>query len=477
MSTKTSLSRFTRLFATFFALILLLGVGYFNASACLGCSMMSGTKTVSGSFSESGTVIYTVTITNSGVISQEDNAGDEFSDVLPALLTLVSANATSGTAVASVVTNTVTWNGTLAPLGGSVTITITATINTGTAGLTISNQGIINYDADGNETNESGTLTDDPGTVPSPDPTSFTVEATSPNVTGTKTVSGTYAVGSTVTYTVSLNNIGEGTQGDNPGDEFTDILPSSLTLASATATSGTAVANVGTNTVMWNGSIPASASVTITITATIEAGTEGTTVSNQGTINYDYDGNGTNEETKLTDDPTVVGKSDPASFTVGAAPEPTPEVTPVVEIVVTAAPPPETPLCENHNFEENGVVRSSTSDAYGYAINCRVLYQNGAPTDWLGGSLYNAGSIGIPGVLDLGVQQAVDIFSPSGQNNFQGGAVFCLRGTGWLIWIAADGQPRYAEVIGSYTVPEFEGFTCATLFEPGTLVLVSEEPA
>jgi hypothetical protein len=31
-------------------------------------------------------------------------------------------------------------------------------------------------------------------------------------------------------------------------------------------------------------------------------------------------------------------------------------------------------------------------------------------------------------------------------------------------------------VIGSYSVPEFEGFTCATLFEPGTLVLVSQNP-
>jgi hypothetical protein len=106
-----------------------------------------------------------------------------------------------------------------------------------------------------------------------------------------------------------------------------------------------------------------------------------------------------------------------------------------------------------------------------------VLYQNGKPTDWLGGDLYSAGSIGIPGIVELGVQTAVDIFSPPGRNVFEGGAVFCLRGEGSLIWIAASGQPRHAEIIGSYTVPEFEGFTCATLFEPGTLVLVNQKPA
>ena len=59
---------------------------------------------------------------------------------------------------------------------------------------------------------------------------------------------------------------------------------------------------------------------------------------------------------------------------------------------------------------------------------------------------------------------------------FEGGAVFCLRGEGALIWLAASGMPHYPEIIGSYSVPEFPGFTCATLFEPGTLVLVSKNP-
>ena len=62
-------------------------------------------------------------------------------------------------------------------------------------------------------------------------------------VTATKTVAGTFAPGSTVTYTVTISNTGSGATADNPGNEFTDVLPAGLTLVSATASSGTAVAN------------------------------------------------------------------------------------------------------------------------------------------------------------------------------------------------------------------------------------------
>ena len=58
----------------------------------------------------------------------------------------------------------------------------------------------------------------------------------------------------------------------------------------------------------------------------------------------------------------------------------------------TLPPPPPTPVCEDHNFAEGGIVRASTRDGLDYGINCRVLYQNGEPTDGLGGDLYNAGA-------------------------------------------------------------------------------------
>jgi uncharacterized repeat protein (TIGR01451 family) len=94
-------------------------------------------------------------------------------------------------------------------------------------------------------------------------------------IDATKTVSGNFQVGGSVTYPVVLSNGGRGPQPDNPGDEFVDVLPSALQLVSASATSGTAVATIVTNTVTWNGSIPAGGSVTITITATISPGTGG----------------------------------------------------------------------------------------------------------------------------------------------------------------------------------------------------------
>jgi uncharacterized repeat protein (TIGR01451 family) len=273
--------------------------------------IVTGTKTVSGTFTTGGTVTYTVTLTNSGGSAQGDNPGNEFTDVLPASLTLVSASATSGAAVATVGTNTVTWNGAI-PAGGSVTITITATIDAGTGGQTISNQGTISYDADGNGTNEATGSTDDPGTGAPNDSTSFGVIA-APSITGTKTVSGAPVEGQNITYTVVLTNNGSAAQPDNAGNEFTDVLPASLTLVSANATAGTAAANVGTNTVTWNGTIAAGGSVTITIIATVDPGTAGQTISNQGTFIFDGNADGTNETSGVTDNPATATPGDPTS--------------------------------------------------------------------------------------------------------------------------------------------------------------------
>ena len=162
----------------------------------------------------------------------------------------------------------------------------------GAAGLTVSNQGTINYDADGNLTNESSTQTDDPGVAGAANPTAFLVVSPA-TVSGTKTVAGTFVAGGNVTYTIGLFNAGPNAQFDNPGNEFVDVLPPQLQLVGVSATSGTAVATVGTNTVTWNGAIPANSSVTVTITATINPTGGGQIILNQGTTNIDAAGNGT----------------------------------------------------------------------------------------------------------------------------------------------------------------------------------------
>jgi uncharacterized repeat protein (TIGR01451 family) len=141
-------------------------------------------------------------------------------------------------------------------------------------------------------------------------------------VVGTKTVSGPFNPGVSIAYTIVLSNTGSAAQPNVAGsDELTDVLPSSLALVSATATAGTATATPATNTVVWNGSIAGGGSVTVTIQATVKAATAlGTVVSNQGTVHYDGDGDGTNETAVPTDDPGPSGASDATDFTVTAPP-------------------------------------------------------------------------------------------------------------------------------------------------------------
>jgi len=178
--------------------------------------IITATKTVAGNFEQLGDITYTVIITNSGTSAQLDNPGNEFVDVLPGGLTLVSATSTSGTA--STAGNTVNWNGSVPASGGSVTITISATINSGTTG-SVSNQGTVNYDADGNGANEISLLTDDPGVAGATNPTTFTLNPP-PSVTlalagnplnengGVATVTATLSATSSQPVTVNLSLTG-----------------------------------------------------------------------------------------------------------------------------------------------------------------------------------------------------------------------------------------------------------------------------
>jgi fimbrial isopeptide formation D2 family protein len=157
---------------------------------------------------------------------------------------------------------------------------------------------------------------------------SETTTVTTPLVwmgTRAKTVlanAGRFVINEAVTYTITLTNAGDGAQADNPGHELTDTLPSALALVSADATSGAVAADVAGNTVTWDGSLPAGASVTLTIHATVRPTVGlGTTVSNQATVSYDPDADGTNEATTLTDDPDEPGTSDPTRFVVVSPPQ------------------------------------------------------------------------------------------------------------------------------------------------------------
>jgi len=242
-----------------------------------------------------GSLTYTITASNAG---PSNASGATVSDTFPASLTCTwtCVGAGGGTCPAS-------GSGNIAssvnlPAGASVTFTATCAVSATAIG-NISNTATVAAPAGVTDPTSGNNSATDVDTV------------VGSQVTATKTASGTFVVGSTVTYTIILGNAGPGPQGDNPGNELTDVLPATLALISATASSGTAVASVPTNTVTWNGSIPAGGSVTITITATILPAANGASVSNQATAAFDADGNGSNESSALSNDPRQVGSNNP----------------------------------------------------------------------------------------------------------------------------------------------------------------------
>jgi uncharacterized repeat protein (TIGR01451 family) len=141
-------------------------------------AFVTGTKSVTGQFVPGGAVTYTIVLSNSGPGTQADEPGPELSDVLSMELEQISATATSGTIAITDTppTHTLTWDGSI-PAGGTVTITIHATIGAGVPpGTSVANQGNIFYDSDGDGTHDSVSNTDDPA-APGPGPTFFTVGA------------------------------------------------------------------------------------------------------------------------------------------------------------------------------------------------------------------------------------------------------------------------------------------------------------
>ena len=244
-----------------------------------------------------GDLTYTITAGNAGPSNAPTTT---LTDAVPAGTTFVSLTSPGGwscntpaVGAGGVVSCT---HGYLPP--GNHVFTLVVKVNPGTAaGTVISNRASLTMGQFTTDPNPGDTVaTADttvaagggPGPGPGPDP------APEVAVTGRMYGAGSFDEGSVVTYTVVLENVGPGPQADNPGDEFTDVLPGALTLLGAEATSGETLAFTSTNTVTWNGSIPAGGSVTITITARMDA-PSGATIANSGTIAFDADGDGSNE--------------------------------------------------------------------------------------------------------------------------------------------------------------------------------------
>jgi uncharacterized repeat protein (TIGR01451 family) len=282
-------------------------VGYFEvlafATADLSIAKVEGADPVA----IGAQLAYTITVTNAG---PDLAAAASWSDTLPAGTTFVSLTGPGGWICSTPVVGAggaVSCSiATLAP--GSAAFTLTVTIGPGfVGGALLSN------------TATATSTTADPDTVDR-SATETTTILSPAAVAATKSAAGEFIPGSLLTYTVVLSNPGPAAQGDNPGDEFVDVLPAELILLGATATSGSAVADVPNGTVTWNGAIPVGGSVTITIEALIAPGVaDGTVIANQGTVHYDADGNGSNEATAPTDDPATGTVGDPTEIFVVSA--------------------------------------------------------------------------------------------------------------------------------------------------------------
>lgn len=118
---------------------------------------------------EGGEIVFTVLLIHGGP-GTLGGPGNEFEDTVPAGLTVIGVSADQGTA--SFVGNFVTWDGTLDP-GESVTITITTTVDPGTLGQILCNQG---------EVVPNQTLTDEPDEPGNEDPTCVFIVATIPTL-------------------------------------------------------------------------------------------------------------------------------------------------------------------------------------------------------------------------------------------------------------------------------------------------------
>jgi len=234
---------------------------YFGVGADL-----SLTKSVDNAEPNEGdTIVYTITLSNAG---PSTGTGIQVTDALPASLTYVSDNGgaayNSGTGV---------WSVASLASGGSISLAITATINIGTAGSTITNTAEVTVA--GQPDPDSTPNNNDPG---EDDQSSIALTVQSADLVVEKTVDNpTPNEGDTIVYTITLTNDGPS---DATGVTLGDLLPVGVTYVSDDGAGAydpfTSVWTVGA---LANGEI-----ATLNITATVDADTASTTITNMAEV-------------------------------------------------------------------------------------------------------------------------------------------------------------------------------------------------
>jgi spore coat protein A len=206
---------------------------------------------------EGASILYTVELTNNG---PDAAANVEITDLLPAGVSFVSAIATNGSYDAG----TGVWDIGLIHDLHTDSLLITAAVDPGTAGATITNTATV-------------ILLDQTDPVPGNDTASveINVPAVDSDLSVVKSAdSASPNVGDTVRFTIAVNSAGPDPAS---GVAVTDSLPPGLTFVGATATTGSYDSVNG----LWTiGSIAVSSPDTLEIEATVDPGMGGSTISN-----------------------------------------------------------------------------------------------------------------------------------------------------------------------------------------------------
>ena len=241
------------------------------------------TKTVSDNTPDEGdNITYTIEVSNNGP-AQATNL--VVTDNLPAGLTFVSATPSTGTWTAP------NWNvGTLND-GSNATLTLVASVDAGTSGDVITNT--IGNSQDQIDDNSS----------PDDNDEDITVNNISDIVLSKIVNNNTPIEGDNITYTIEVSNNGPA-QATNL--VVTDNLPAGLTFVSATPSTGTwTLPN-------WTvGTLNTGANATLTIVASVDAGTSGTSITNNVSNTQDQ----TDDNTTSDDDDETINVLEPGIST------------------------------------------------------------------------------------------------------------------------------------------------------------------
>src|SRR6202022_1645409 len=208
---------------------------------------MTIAKSHVGSFVRGSTGSYSLTVSNIGAVASSGLV--TVSDTLPAGLTPSTAAGTGWTCGIAAQTVTCTRSDALAASASYPVITITVAVSQ-TATSPLINTATV---AGGNEVNTANDSASDSTTITSQADIGVAKIASS----------GTVTVGSTVTFTITVSNLGPS---NATAVQVTDLLPAGLAYVSSTPSQGTYTSGSG----LWDiGAMANGAAVTLALTATV----------------------------------------------------------------------------------------------------------------------------------------------------------------------------------------------------------------